>query len=307
MAIGRLVTGAMILALLIHAQPAGAQPVVDAIQARPLPVQPTPDLPPTSAWTADFAADNCSLTRTFGDASGSVTLRLRQFAPADYIEITLVSSTFELDPDRPSYAVADGEPVRIGLFQTFRFDSGLQGVVFHAALGAASASTGERSPYAADDPDVGAVDHLAVQNVFDRGFTLRTGSLRGPMSALATCLDDLMTSWGLDAAAHHALTSSVAERVRDRPWPGQVTVPEIGRWPSDFVEFRLLVDETGGVTDCRVLNGRPEDEGLGRQICAKMPRTWRFEPARDASGTPIKSFYLPRYVRGALRSSAWFH
>src|SRR4051812_23089710 len=95
---------AAILMLAVPATPAAAQVTVEAMPPHHVRPRPMADLAPTSAWAADFAPDNCSLTRSFGNADGSVTLRLRQFAPEAHLEVTLASSTFELQPYEPTYA-----------------------------------------------------------------------------------------------------------------------------------------------------------------------------------------------------------
>jgi hypothetical protein len=289
-------------ALAAEAQDEG--PVVDAIPARRSPAQELTELGPTSAWAADFAADSCSLTRTFGAAGRSVTLRLRQFAPLTSLEVTLASESVDLKPRTPSYAFARGDSRAIEFFQTFRMDGGLRGATFEAAL---PPTSDERTNAisAALDPAMRGVDSMTVRNLFENDLTLRIGPLRQPLTVMTTCLDDLLTRWGLDAAAHRSLTKPVTERRSDEVWagrPNRSAAALIARWPADKMDFILLVSETGALTQCRLVGGLAEDGELAESICAAMPDDWVFDPALDAKGQPIKSYHRATFLKSALRT-----
>src|SRR6187402_3119713 len=75
---------AVAIATLFAAAPAEAQPV---------------EFVPAGGWVADFAADSCSLVRTFSHDNDTISLRLQQYGPGNSFQITLASST--LKPERP--------------------------------------------------------------------------------------------------------------------------------------------------------------------------------------------------------------
>ena len=292
------------LAPAAEAQNEGA--VVDAIPVRRPPVQERVEMAATSAWAADFAADSCSLTRTFGAGGSSVTLRLKQFEPQPSIEVTLASETVKLKPRDPRYAFADGEPRDIAFFQTFRLGEGLSGATFEASppLPHPGGTTQTDLP-AARDPAMHAVDTMTVRDLFERDLTLRMGSLQQPLAVMTTCLDDLLTSWGLDAAAHRSLTRRVTEKnpgTENNPgevWPGKFKhpMPQIARWPADKMDFILLVDESGSVEQCRLVGGLAEDAKLAENICEGMPKGWAFDPALDANGRAIRSYHRATFIK----------
>ena len=299
---------AAFLMLAVPAMPVAAQVSIEAMPPHHVRPRPTANLAPTSAWAADFAADNCALTRSFGDANGSVTLRLRQFAPEARLEVTLASGTFELQPYEPTYAFGSGEPLEIPFYQTFEIDGGVRGVVFEALLHQPQ-TVSALLPFAADDPALRAVDRVAVRNVFDHGVILQTGSLGQPLTVLASCLDDLVASWGLDPAAHHTLSRPVTERDPDHPWPGQLAgrAAAVTQWPSDKMDFVLLVSEFGRISQCRLVGGSPNDAGLADRICEAMPKDWQFGPALDANGQPIRSYRLATLVKQTRTTVSGFH
>ena len=264
------------MATLFAAAPAAAQPV---------------EFVPAGGWVADFAADSCSLVRTFSHGNDTISLRLQQYAPGDSFQITLASSTLDLERPRSIPFSATATPQKIDYYETFRTPDGLSGVMFEAAL---------LDPPAAESPtdfavyeQAGAIDRLTVDNIFGSEVLVMTGSLRQPLKVLEGCFDDLLNSWGLDAEAHHTLARRAEPTFRE-DWIS-VTAP----MQRDFrqqknsgrQDVRLIVDERGKVSACRVLNW-PENDPIARRMCNALLENADMPPALDSSNQPIKSYFM---------------
>ena len=62
------------------------------------------------------------------------------------------------------------------------------------------------------------------------------------------------------------------------------------------VRARLLVDEAGKVTACRLLNLPPDtDDAL--EFCGEMEQRAQLRPALDGGGRPIRSLYIWEITR----------
>jgi TonB family protein len=59
---------------------------------------------------------------------------------------------------------------------------------------------------------------------------------------------------------------------------------------SGPVWYRVAVDASGTVKDCRILQGTWSSD-LDSVVCFRVRNRARFEPARDASGNPVKGSY----------------
>jgi len=265
--------------MLFAAVPAAAQPV---------------EFVPTAGWVADFANDSCSLVRSFSHGSDTISLRLQQYAPGRSFQITLASSTLDLERPRSISFLATATPQKIDYYETFRTPDGLNGVMFEAALlDPPSEGAGQSTTDFAVYEQGGAIDRFTVDNIFGNELSVMTGSLRQPLKVMEGCFDDLLKTWGLDGEAHHALTRR-AEPTFHEDWIS-VTAP----MQRDFrqqrnsgrQDVRLIVDEQGKVSACRVLNW-PENDPIARRMCNALQQNAEMPPALDSQNQPIKSYFM---------------
>ena len=61
------------------------------------------------------------------------------------------------------------------------------------------------------------------------------------------------------------------------------------------LHVRVLVDETGAATDC-VVSAATTIQKLNTDACWRITQQARFQPALDAQGRPMKSFYATRIL-----------
>ena len=138
----------------------------------------------------------------------------------------------------------------------------------------------------------------------DKGFAgesmlLRTGPMDKAFGAMQTCLDGLLESWGFDVAAHRTMSRSAKpnnsrtyaeklQRRRNRDMRTYTNGP-------DRVVVRVEVSAAGEPTACH-LQQSLTDEAYGAAVCEIMQKDARFDPALDAAGAPMASYYLQSVI-----------
>ena len=118
------------------------------------------------------------------------------------------------------------------------------------------------------------------------------------MIAVRTCIDDLLTQWGVDPTQYRALSRQ--PKPIDLPgWARKVQAS----YPSDMIRagrsgrvfVRLIVGADGRPTSC-IPDRRSAETSFGEHGCDISMRHARFEPALDANGAPVASFYTTTLV-----------
>lgn len=281
--------------LALAAWPAGAQ-----APASPAPLQ----LRPVGSWTADFADDRCALRRSFTDGTTTVLFEMGQAAPGSNLEVAVASATLERrqKPPRTQFLPGDG-PREATSYRLFTTQGGLTGLaVGESMMTADDRQHAERDetfawPEADRDAREHAISGFVVTDAFDKDFVVLTGPLEEPMNVMRACLDDLLTRWGLDPAAHRTLSRNAAPDFRSS-WVRRVAQRQKSliddRNPT--VRARLIVDEAGKVTACKLL-APPSEPDDANAFCGEMQKRAQFAPALDSGGQPLKSVYMWEMTR----------
>jgi outer membrane biosynthesis protein TonB len=121
---------------------------------------------------------------------------------------------------------------------------------------------------------------------------LETGSMRAPLAALDTCIDNLLVSWGVDVEKHKALSKQVEPLQSPGKWVVASDYPSnmLSAGQPALVNFRLSVGTDGVPTACHIqLTTRPKE--FDNAVCKSVMRRARFSPALDATGQPLQSYY----------------
>lgn len=258
---------------------------------------------PSSQWVADYSEDNCALRRTFEAGEDNAVLQLRQYAPGDTFEVSVASETLaradgppevRFEPDDHSYVVTGALPVA---------GEGVRGIQYSDSLRRQVDKGGAGWSEPAREAREQAITGLTVAHAFERNIVLRTGSMRRPMEALRACTDAMLVRWGLDPAAQQTLSRRVVP-VDMASWTRKVqeyypaTSAFMGR--SGRVHVRLTVGADGAPVACAAGVGEV-DAAFERAACGTMMDHARFEPALDAAGQPVASYFLQTivYVTGS--------
>ena len=164
-------------------------------------------------------------------------------------------------------------------------------------LGSSALDDRELRGESVDTPVMTAAAIAAVSslNVSYRGrsLTFKLGSMAKPMAALRKCTEDLVRTWGYDPAEQAALTQHAKPLTNPQTWLRSSDYPpvllELGRGSRNV--FRLDVDAAGRIADCHILS-QTTDAEFARVTCDAIRKRATFTPARDAAGTPTRSYYV---------------
>lgn len=256
---------------------------------------------PIDDWAVEREAGSCALQRSFADRDGrQVHLEMREFSLDPRIRYTVYSPDvarryedirYRTEPDVTTSAALNAISLTFG-------DLG-RGIRFEGDILRASDrpdDLGELDP-AILDARKDEVTGISIVEGFEQSIHLSTGQLTEPLDQLADCFDGLLTEWGLDAAAHHSL-SRMAGPVDLSDWAHRF----VQRYPLDMlragksasVTARVMIGTQGEIEGCHV---PPDiDEGFARPTCDSLLEHGRFEPALDADGNPIRSFWTTTVV-----------
>lgn len=256
------------------------------------------DLEPSSKWNVDFGVEKCRLARYFGEGEDRHLLMFDQYAPSVGFGMTVSGPALERFQSRKRTSLSfspDQEPRRTephaGKVE------GVGGAVIYSYLGLAS-GTGTEEPVqpAASLPqlDPAQGDEIAYIRLAQGGrdVLLNTGPLGETFKVLNLCTQQLVKDWGLDPQKH--LTAQ-----RQVRWLNQEGVVRriqsdypraaLSRGEQGIMRMRVMVDETGAVTDCAILEAT-RVESLESPACREMMRA-EFDPALDVEGKPFASYY----------------
>jgi hypothetical protein len=117
------------------------------------------------------------------------------------------------------------------------------------------------------------------------------GPMAAPLKAMNACVDDLVRSWGVDPLLMRNPKRMIEPMGSPRSWLSIEDYPD-EMWHAHkggVVPVRLLIDETGTVTNCipNVEQPGPFEEA----VCRGIKKRARFRPALDADGKPMKSYW----------------
>lgn len=256
-------------------------------------------LAPAGNWVADFAEDSCALRRSFSDGTTTVFLELRQELPEGAVQMILGSE--DLSPSRRDPRTAfepSGSLLTHITYEAFQNDNGFKGLIITETLLDQTAreltkAEGGRRPWPAADRDrrMHEIVGYLVSDAFNKDFVLLTGSLQAPMKVMQTCLDDLMAQWGLDPAVQRTLTRTV-DTDYNRDWMRGIVQAQVPLTRANgSIRARILVDAAGKATACKVLSPSGSEDRAA-EFCRQLTRRAQFEPALDATGRPVPSYFM---------------
>lgn len=265
-------------------------------------------LEPQSPWSMDFGDTRCRLARLFGEEDDKHIVIFDQFGPGNAFLLTLAGSSYSQFKGREdvwTHFNSEQQPFKN---EAYMGDLGSYGeaLVFSSSSLTERQTDAEEEPSAApEQPDSPALEQLDVETAKaarfvhvrqgDREVRLRTGPMGDAFTLLNQCTQGLIESWGLDADAHLTM-QRLPEWLNEK----QIAKKIARRYPeralmngeSGVVNLRVKVSETGSVTEC-VVENVTETRILQSPACETMRRA-RFEPALDAEGKPMESFYQTR-------------
>lgn len=271
-------------------------------------------LAPSSPWNVNYANDSCRLGRVFADDKDMAVFYIDQFEPGPSMNVLVASKAFGSYAGGKVVARFGPEGAERTIERLISADLGKAGpavMVNNFAL--VDGATNEPADASAPDPAVlvelqeatpeqaQAITWFEVQRGSRPPVRFALGPMREPMAALRSCTEELLTHWGIDVAAHRTLSKRPTPASNPGSWASSSDYPMhlLARGIEGIIQFRLLIDEAGKVTGCHIQQStRPAE--FDKKVCDVMSKRARFDPALDAQGKPIKSYWRSQF-RFAMR------
>ena len=262
-------------------------------------------LEPSSPWNLDYASEACRLGRSFGEGDQKVLLILAKYAPGLTMEILASGELLAADRARSfSYSFDPNERVEIDrpLFgelpnggTIWQFIAGLIPPEDFAQLADSEALPAQIK--AAELTSAGKVESLTLRIGRRPEIALQTGGLAAGLGAMDQCLDNLVKSWGYDPGKLASVVSGPQPIGRVERWLNQNDYPTeaLRKDLSGAVRFRLGISETGHITNCTIQSSY-SDPSFPDKVCSEFRRKAEFEPARNADGEGVASYWASTVV-----------
>lgn len=274
---------------------AAAALIIQPVQAK------TQSMAP-SQWVLSYDEEGCRLVRFFGDEDARTALVLMRNEPGSrqYSIIVAGKSIRKIKADRgvklgfgPGVAPVETKPGPGKLAELS--PALLFGVVTIRPAGEIT----DEGP----TTDGLALQRAAMQKTAEDGITYmtvadRTDELRlelGPMAevnaAVRHCTDGLIESWGLDPALHADMTRGpvpidMKDWIRSSDYPMNMLTQK----QNALISFRVIVTADGKPTEC-FIQSTTRPKAFDDAVCSSLMKYARFEPALDANGAPMKSYF----------------
>ncbi|MCA1661682.1 MAG: energy transducer TonB [Novosphingobium sp.] len=267
--------------------------------ATPAAAAPPLTLAPSTPWNVHYADDSCMLIRVFGEGKKRLVTRFEQTAPGRRFSLTLVGEPVE-SPGPFTRAALTFLPVgkrdareRVASGTTSDTKQPLLIAESIYLLGPIEKAE-ELEAY--DWTKAGEVDSLLIERG-SKDILLQLGRMQKPLQAMTACTDELLTHWGLDAAAQRTLQRLPQPLSKPQSWLNWSDYPRgaLEKGKSAIVRFRLTVDADGKVRSCAIPSATQGPE-FADITCKAIARRARFEPALDKDGKPVASYYVSTVV-----------
>lgn len=270
-------------------------------------------LKPGSKWNVHYAEDSCRMGRSFGEGDQKIVLLIDRYQPGDSLRMSFVGkpaytrlnegtvrirfgpSEIEQEAEFYPATIADKTPSLIirGDVRIAPYAPEVR-AAYEAALKAGRYDF--EWPQTTPEQET-AVTFIEVKRSIRQPFILETGSLGAPLAALEKCTDELLDHWGIDVAKHASLSRKLKPRSNPGEWmkSRDYPLPMLLSGKRAIVHFRLNVDAAGKPTACHIQQStRPK--AFDDAVCKAIMRNAEFDPALDAEGKAIASYWLNSVV-----------
>lgn len=262
-------------------------------------------LKPSSKWQVNYADDQCRLARQFGEGDQAVLLFMDRYGPGEYFRLTIAGKPIKIIAEKGEAQVQFGPTEQEQQLSFLNGNLGKQPALVFAGneriapksalelLAKKNQSQKEPVPLQPiSDERMTAVKFVRIGKPLRKPVMLETGPMRAPLGALDKCIDNLMTTWGVDVEKH----KNISRRARPLQSPGEWI--KSFDYPRDMlfagqpalVSFRLSVGADGVPTACHI-QVTTRAKSFDDAVCKSVMKRARFEPALDAQGQPLASFY----------------
>ncbi len=136
------------------------------------------------------------------------------------------------------------------------------------------------------------ISYLQINKPLRRPVLLETGPLRTAMSTLDRCVDNLVSTWGVDVERHKTLSRGVTPKENPGTWINSYNYPMemLAAGQPAIVEFRLIVGIDGKPAACHI-QSTTRPKAFDDAVCDSLMRRAKFSPALDAQNQPLMSYW----------------
>lgn len=256
-------------------------------------------LEPSSPWNVDFGDTKCRLARFFGEGENRHLIFFEQFRPSHTFGLTVAGKSLKRfrSMRRTKMHFFDGQDPA----NTKPFKGDVEG--FGDALIYSTISVENRDKNTPSDESATAalpqldaefgdkVEFVALKQG-SREVRLNTGPLGKTFEVMNKCTQNMVKFWGLDVEKHLSARrmpkwtnkEALARRIA-AVYPRRA----LNKGEQGIFRMRVIVDETGKVTEC-VMNNATIQDALESPACKTMVQA-EFDPALDADGNPFRSYH----------------
>lgn len=261
-------------------------------------------------WALDYGEDYCRLVGTFSNGPDEIALGMERIQPGQTLRIILIGDGIK--PYRRASEIGyhflpSGENRKAPLLRSETPD-GQQYLNLGPVRMGPAPTDGQTAPppYSRDAEKEFAkgVDGVMLESGLSESIRIETGPLDDAVGAVQICTDELLTHWGLDAEKHRTWTRPPAPAGNISEWlpGGTIGFGDFGRLRGGNNAVRLMIDGSGKPTECQI-HWPSLDEEVNGAICTAMMENAQFQPALDAEGQPMATFWTiePLWLMGPPR------
>ncbi len=256
-------------------------------------------LRPAGPWNVDLVEGRCRLSRLFGDESAPHLLVFEQHWPDDKAGLYVAGPAFAALDRNKSFGLKFREgqtenpnPPYRGTMPGF----GTSYLYHSIDLAIEDKPHPRPAPVVTSFPALDTAYASRIEFVGLRfgkeEVRLQTGSMKDAFTVLNECTQNIVLDWGFDLKQQLGATRMpylVNNKIIPSIVSDNIPFSRMESGDNGTVRVRLLISETGAIAECKLL-GTTDPLKLEGHICRAFRRA-RFEPARDAAGQPMPSFY----------------
>ncbi len=245
-------------------------------------------------WQYSEGPEICRAYRAYGTGDDSILLQLRTFGPGSVVETTVAGGQVPVQPHSSRVVELgwDGkgfEQSQVGVLGSVDGIPSVTMVTAHRSVSAFAFVFDRAEILTRLDPSATSMQLRVVGNAPRE---LQMGALEEPLHRLAECEARLMDKWGW--GRDYAERVATPPEMRDpQSWFYKAIIyPTVQNFTrvSSILQLRLKVDAEGKVAEC-VVQSSPGSSLFGSKNCTGLRKLALFNPARDAQGQPVESYF----------------
>ncbi len=259
-------------------------------------------LEPSSKWVMDYALEECTLSRSFGEDDKNLIINISRFSPSDRFELLFISKHLKKASSTRPASIKFGSQLDE---QSYNFKNGttilansrkkIPTVIISnsVTIKPFPEEGSEISNFLISPEDEDTIDFISIKTRRAADIVLNTKTMKGAFAALRKCTNSLVSSWGFDAEEQETRSRRAIPVTNYGTWikPRDYPLQQLRNGEIAIIQFRLNVDETGEATDC-VIQRSIGDDAFKKAVCRSIMKYAKFQPALDKNNKPIKSYWI---------------